>query len=104
VFVYCRYCSEKVKDLVTNKLGFIALFDTFADNETPTDPLAKEVLNWMSKDGITSVPWNFTLFPSQTFKNNFGSSLLRYAQGEKTWDEVVKSVVDDWASESAASK
>lgn len=103
-FVYWLYSSEKGKDLVTNKLGFIAPFDTFADNETPTDPLAKEVLNWMSKDGITSVPWNFTLFPSQTFKNNFGSSLLRYAQGEKTWDEVVKSVVDDWASESAASK
>ena len=54
----------------------------------------------MSKPGITSVAWNFTLFPSQTFKDNFGASLLRYAQGSKTWDDVKASVVKDWATES----
>ena len=54
----------------------------------------------MSKPGITSVAWNFTLFPSQTFKDNFGASLLRYAQGSKDWAEVKASVVKDWANES----
>ena len=87
---------------MTNKLGFIAPFDTFDDDETPTDPLAQEILNWMEKDGITSVPWNFTLFPSQTFKDNFGAALLQYAQGTKNWDEVKNQVTKDWASESAA--
>jgi hypothetical protein len=53
------------------------------------------------KKGITSVSWNFTLFPSQTFKDNFGASLLRYAQGSKDWAEVKAGVVSDWASESA---
>lgn len=101
-FIYWLYSSKTGKDYVTNKLGFIAPFDTFEDSEKPTDPLAQEVLRWMEKDGISSVPWNFTLFPSQTFKDNFGAALLQYAQGTKTFDEVKKQVIDDWASESAA--
>ena len=101
-FIYWLYSSKTGKDYVTNKLGFIAPFDTFEDNEKPTDPLAKEVLLWMNKDGINTVPWNFTLFPSQTFKDDFGAALLQYAQGTKTFDEVKELVVNEWASESAA--
>ena len=101
-FIYWLYSSKTGKDYVTNKLGFIAPFDTFEDSEKPTDPLAQEVLRWMEKDGISSVPWNFTLFPSQTFKDNFGAALLQYAQDTKTFDEVKQQVIDDWASESAA--
>lgn len=101
-FIYWLYSSEKGKNYVTNELGFIAPFDTFEDDEKPTDPLAKEVLAWMEKDGISSVPWNFTLFPSQTFKDNFGANLLQYAQGTKTFEDVSKQVVSDWEKESAA--
>ena len=98
-FIYWLYSSKTGKDYVTNKLGFIAPFDTFADNERPTDPLAVEISNWMSKPGITSVSWNFTVFPSQTFKDNFGASLLRYAQGTKDWASVKADVIKDWANE-----
>ena len=99
-FIYWLYSSATGKKYVTNKLGFIAPFDTFSDSERPTDPLAVEISKWMSKPGITSVAWNLTLFPSQTFKDNFGASLLRYAQGSKTWAEVKESVVSEWAKES----
>lgn len=99
-FIYWLYSSATGKKYITTKLGFIAPFDTFSDSERPTDPLAVEISKWMSKPGITSVAWNFTLFPSQTFKDNFGASLLRYAQGSKTWAEVKESVVSDWAKES----
>lgn len=99
-FVYWLYSSDFGKNYVTNKLGFIAPFDTFSDSERPTDPLAVEISKWMSKPGITSVAWNFTLFPSQTFKDNFGASLLRYAQGSKSWDDVAADVVSTWEKES----
>ena len=99
-FIYWLYSSKTGKKYVTEKLGFIAPFDTFTDNERPTDPLAVEISKWMAKPGITSVAWNFTLIPSQTFKDNFGASLLRYAQGAKSWEDVKASVVKDWASES----
>lgn len=102
-FIYWLYSSETGKDYVTNKLGFIAPFDTFTDAEKPSDPLAKEVLDWMEKDGINSIPWNFTVFPSQTFKDHFGASLLKYAQGNKDWAQVQSDMVSDWKEEAAAS-
>lgn len=100
-FLYWLYSSKTGKDFVTNKLNFIAPFDTFSDSEKPADPLAKEILSWMSKDGVNTVPWNFTVFPSQTFKDDFGAALLQYAQGNKSWDDVNKLVVSEWKSESA---
>ena len=87
-----------------NKLGFIAPFDSFGDDEHPNDPLAKEVLDWMKDGDVTTIPWDFTIFPSQTFKDDFGAALLQYAQGTKNWDDVKKTVVDRWASEAAALK
>ena len=100
-FIYWLYSSDKGKDFVTNKMGFIAPFDTFTDNEKPKDPLAKEVIKWMSKDGYTNVAWNFTLYPNQTFKDNFGAALLKYAQGTMKWDDLKNSVVTNWKAESS---
>ncbi len=102
-FIYWMYSSEQGKRYVTEQFGFIAPFDTFADDERPSDPLAQEITRWLDKDGIQSVPWNFTLFPSAQFKENFGASLLKYAQGNKEWSAVRDDVVADWKKESAAS-
>lgn len=103
-FIYWLYSSEQGKKFVSEKLGFISPFDTFDDTEVPSDPLAKEVKNWMDKQSVTTIPWYFTVFPSQTFKDNFGSSLLKYAQGNKTFDEVKADAIADWEKESNASK
>lgn len=99
-FIYWLYSSDKGKAFVTNDLKFIAPFDTFSDSEKPTDPLAKEVLRYMSDSSLTNVPWNFTVFPSQTFKDNFGAALLQYAQGTKQWNDVKQLVIDQWKAES----
>lgn len=98
-FVEWLFSSDTGKDYVTNELGFIAPFDTFSDDEKPTDPLAKEVIRYMEDESLTSVSWTFTAFPSQAFKDNFGASLLQYAQGSKEWDTVVEDMVTDWAYE-----
>ena len=103
-FVYWLYSSEKGKDYVINKLGFISPFDTFTEFEKPKDPLAVEVLHWMKKSDITTIPWYFTLFPSQVFKEDFGSDLLRYAQGSENWTTVTDNVIADWKKESDASQ
>lgn len=100
-FLNWLYTSETGKKFVTEQLGFIAPFDTFTDAEKPQDPLAQQVLAWSSNPDVVNVPWNFTVFPSQTYKDNWGAMLLQYAQGSKTWDDVSKLVVDDWASEKA---
>jgi len=98
-FLEWLFSSEKGKGYVTNDLGFISPFNTFKENEKPADPLAKEVLAWMEKKDIQSIPWTFAAFPSEEFKNYFGDALLEYAQGKKTWEEVSTIVKDTWKSE-----
>lgn len=101
-FIEWVYSSDIGKDYVTNSLGFISPFNTFTDEESPSDPLAKEVLAYMENEELTSVSWNFTAFPSQKFKDDFGSTLLEYTKGEIEWDTVTSRVCNEWASEKAA--
>lgn len=98
-FLEWLYSSETGKDFVINKFGFITPFSTFSDEEGPDDPLAGEVLRYMEDTELTSIPWNFTTFPSQTFKDNLGASLLSYCQGQKDWQSVVDDMTADWAAE-----
>ena len=101
-FIEWVYSSEVGKQYVTNELGFISPFNTFSEAESPTDPLAKEVLAYMANTELTSVSWNFTAFPSQKFKDDFGTLLLNYSKEEIEWDIVVKDVKEYWATEKAA--
>ena len=99
-FIYWLFTSETGKAYVKNDLELIAPFDTFSENEAPEDPLAQEIIKWMNRDNINTIPWNFTVFPSLAFKNDFGSALLQYAQGTKNWNEVKNVFVNRWKSES----
>ncbi len=100
-FAYWMYSDKEAKKMVTEELGFIAPFDTFTAEETPNDPLARQVAEWINKDGVTTIPWHFTLFPSVRFKEDVGAALLQYAQGGKEWDAVVSETKAGWAREAA---
>lgn len=100
-FLYWLLSSDTGKKYVTEKLGFIAPFDTFDENEMPTDPLALNVIKWMNDASKNNVPWNFTIFPSQDFKDDFGAALLQYAQGTRSFESVVSTVVTRWKEEAS---
>ena len=100
-FLVWLFSSEEGKAYVKNDLMFLAPFNTFEDDEKPEDPLSKEVLKWMEKDGVASVAWTFAAFPSEEFKNYVGDALLEYLQGSMDWASVSQVVVDSWASERA---
>ncbi len=102
-FVEWIFSSDAGKDIVTNELGFIAPFNTFAEDERPADPLAKEVIRYMEDDDKENIAWNFTMFPSVRFKEDFGAALLEYASGSIGWQEVKSRVVQSWATEMSAS-
>ena len=99
-FLYWLFSSDTGKKFVTEKLDFVTPFSSFDTDEVPKDPLAQELINWMNRDNITTIPWNFTVFPGQTFKENFGAGLLSYAQGTKTFAEVKNQMIEDWKKES----
>ena len=100
---FCNWLisSDAGKDYMVNTLGNAAPFSTFSDDEKPSDPLAQEMYRYM-ESGKTSVTWNFTSFPSQDFKDDFGAALLEYCNGNMTWDDVANTVVTRWAEEKAA--
>jgi raffinose/stachyose/melibiose transport system substrate-binding protein len=100
-FIWWLYSSSTGKAFVTNDLKFIAPFDTFAENEKPTDPLAKSLISYVSNTDLYNVAWVFAVFPSQTFKENFGAALLQYAQGSMQWDAVKQLFIDQWKIEAA---
>jgi raffinose/stachyose/melibiose transport system substrate-binding protein len=100
-FIWWLYSSPTGKAFVTNDLKFMTPFDTFADNEKPTDPLAREVLRYAGNPELYSVPWYFTLFPGQPFKDAFGAALLQYAQGTMQWTDVQQLFIDQWKAEKA---
>lgn len=99
-FLEWLFSSEKGKKYVTNELGFISPFNTFGENETPENPLSKEAVRWLNDESKTTVPWIFTAFPSEVFKEDFGSALLEYTQGTKDWDHVKQTFVTSWKNES----
>lgn len=103
-FLEWLFSSETGKKYVVEELKFISPFNTFKDDEMPSDPLSKEALRWIGSDKTNSVPWVFTSFPSDIFKENFGSALLEFVQGSKDWDYVKNQIVSSWKTERANNK
>ncbi|MDR1237431.1 MAG: ABC transporter substrate-binding protein [Propionibacteriaceae bacterium] len=103
-FLYWLFSSETGKKYVTEQLRFITPFDTFTAKEVPNDPLATEVRTWMDNKEVKNLPWVFTVFPSQQFKDDFGGALLQYAQGKTDWAKVSSTVVDSWKTQAAAAE
>lgn len=101
-FVNWLITSETGKKFMVNELGFIPPFSTFSESEQPSDPLAQEVVKSMANPDTQTIPWVFTTFPSQTFKDDFGAALAQYAAGQMTWDDVVKQFVTQWQAEKGA--
>ena len=98
-FLEWLFSSETGKKYVSENLGFITPFNTFTDAEQPTDPLAKEIVRYLSDENYNNIPWIFTAFPSEAFKKDVGNALLEYAQGTKKWEDVEKTVISKWKSE-----
>lgn len=101
-FVNWLVSSEKGKKFMVEDLGFIPPFNTFTEAEQPSDPLAQEIVRYMSDSEKNSIPWVFTTFPSQTFKEDFGAALSQYAAGQMEWNKVVEIFTTGWKAEKGA--
>ncbi len=95
-FLNWLFTSEKGKDFVKNRLGFLTPFSTFKEEDVSSDPLAKQVIKYMNDENYDNIPWTFTSFPGEIFKKAFGGALLEYAQGTKTFEDVIKTVKEKW--------
>ena len=93
--------SDTGKKAISQDMGFTTPFKTFDDVKFD-NPLTEAAVE-DQKSGKTQVSWNFTMMPSEEWKNKVGQALLEYAQGTGKWDAVKTAFVDGWASEYEAS-
>lgn len=96
-FLEWLFSSETGKKLVAQSLQFVTPFTTMADAEYTNPLFASE--NDIASKGKTAYCWAANLIPDDQWKNDYGASLLEYAQGQKDWDKVVKDAVDEWKVE-----
>ncbi|MFC2609694.1 MAG: ABC transporter substrate-binding protein [Peptidiphaga gingivicola] len=94
-FVNWLYTTKEGAKLVSEDLGFIAPFDTFA-SQSPSDPLGKEVVKYINNKDLDPVTWDFTVFPSEDYKKQLGSHLQQYAAGKEEWSDVAKYFTSEW--------
>lgn len=88
--------DEGIKAL-SEDMGFTTPFKTF-DKVKSDNPLVEEAVE-DSNSGKQQVAWNFTMMPSEEWKNQLGQAMLAYAQGSGSWDDVQKAFVDNWKTE-----
>ena len=93
--------SDTGKKAISQDMGFTTPFKTFDDVKFD-NPLTEAAVE-DQKSGTAQVSWNFTMMPSEEWKNKVGQALLEYAQGTGKWDAVKTAFVDGWASEYEAS-
>ncbi len=82
---------------LSSDMGLTTPFKTFSDIESDNPLIQAAVADQNS--GKTAVSWNFTMMPSEEWKNQLGSALLEYAQGTGDWDAVKSAFVDGWKTE-----
>ncbi|MDR2660303.1 MAG: ABC transporter substrate-binding protein [Spirochaetaceae bacterium] len=103
-FLEWLFNTDTGKKLASDSLGLITPFTTFSEEERPSDPLIKEMYRYLGEQGINSVPWVFTTFPSQEFKNELGAALNAYAVENQNWDYVKNTFINSWAAEKKANQ
>ena len=86
---------------LSSDMGFTTPFKSFSDVKSD-NPLVQAAVDDQNS-GKTAVSWNFTMMPSEEWKNKLGSALLEYAQGTGDWDAVKTAFVDGWKTEYDAS-
>ena len=96
-FLEWLFSSDTGKQLVAKKLQLVTPFTTMADAEY-TNPLF-ESENDIAGKGKKAYCWAANLIPDDQWKNDYGASLLQYAQGQKDWDAVVSDAVTEWETE-----
>ena len=96
-FLEWLFSSDTGKQLVAKKLQLVTPFTTMADAEYENPLFASE--NDIAGKGKKAYCWAANLIPDDQWKNDYGASLLQYAQGQKDWDAVVSDAVTEWETE-----
>lgn len=95
-FLNWIYTSEKGKDAVINKFGFIPPFKGYESPDLqPKDALAKDIMKYAAAG--KTIQWVFMGYPSGWGMEKMGVDLQKYVDGKLTWEQVIENNKKSWA-------
>lgn len=96
---FINWCvsSDEGTKFMADRMGFVIPFK----KAVKSDNIFVQQANQYVADGKKPVPWSFSTIPSEEWKNNLTSALVRYAdnQTEDNWKLVESAFIDKWEAE-----
>lgn len=83
--------DEGKKQLIS--AGIVTPFNSFAKEDVPKNPLAKETYNWLGKEGLETMSWKYEFIPQEK-REKFGAALALYANGGADWESVKRTLTE----------
>ena len=93
-FLDWLYTSDEGKKACVTDLKFIPAYKGY-DVSGLNDEVSKTIYKYISDN--KTIPWVFMGYPTGWGMDQLGAGLQKYATGNATWDEMVKSVQKSWA-------
>lgn len=93
-FLNWLYQSEEGMRVVIEDFSFIPAFTNYS--LMPSDPLGAVISEYANAGNVA--PWVFNGTPTGWAENILGAEIQAYVGGEKSWDDIIKTVQDDWAA------
>ena len=101
-FLQWLYGTAQGKEFVLERLGYIAPFNTFSEEEIPSNPLAREVVRYMNDEDWENVPWVSAAFPGGTFSDVVGENLMKMLDDKMDFATFAQKFREEWQKESVA--
>lgn len=80
--------SKQGKKTLSEDMGILTPFNTFAGEDLPDDPLKKEAGRYVNDSSLQSVLWVITEPIRDITKSKTATALGEYMRGEKTFDQT----------------
>ena len=90
-FLEWLFSTDDGKRYAVETLGLTPPFNTFKEDEQPDNPITRQLLSWLAKDSVKSVPAMDNAFDDGLL-SSMGKGLLSFLRGGQTWDAFVGTV------------
>ena len=90
-FLEWLFSADEGKRIATKVLGLTAPFNTFREEEQPDDPVARQLLAWLAKDGVTSITAMDSAYDDDLL-TAMGDGMGAYLRSGEGWDKLTAAV------------
>ena len=99
-----KYAKEFIDWMVFSKtgkkhmkdMGYLLPYKSKTKEDFPPEPIDQEIYDYVHNSDLDTLDFGYRVVPNGPFRNNLSAELLKYANGESSWDDVKKLLVEGW--------